>query len=53
MEALANTIHSVVRSNYVPFQGVNEDVVIERVQRFLSVDRFEILCAIEIVLDRG
>jgi hypothetical protein len=50
---LANSIQSVVHKHYVPFQGVNEEAVINHVNKYFNASRYDILVAIEYVLNKG
>jgi hypothetical protein len=50
---LANSIAGLAKSNYIPFQGFNEEVIIKKVQSRLDVTEHQIKCALEIIADRG
>ena len=49
---LANGIGSYARSQYVPFQGFNENVIVAHVQKHLDVERFHVLCALEYLANK-
>ena len=50
---LANTIGALAKKFYVPFEGFQEDLIYTEVSKHLVVSRHEVLCALEIVAERG
>ena len=49
---LANTIRAFALSNYIPFQGFNEELIVNKAQKYLAVSRHDVLVALEYLANK-